>query len=215
MTQACETKEVSTRGSSAATRFVIVESAQTQGICPSAVHARRGMLRHDGAVCSSPRQRYLLFLTRTRWGGSSAHDTCRGFGMESSELVERLAEEIENASAAGDGIRARRLADLQLEVIARMSLEFAAYRPGDPLARGPLARPAPQQEQIDRLGERHQLELLRWHWDSGYAITLDHDGWRAERRDDGTILTENTAERLVRLIREDFAARPVPRQSRR
>jgi len=135
--------------------------------------------------------------------------------MESRELVERLAEEIEDASAAGDGMRARRLADLQLEVIARMSVEFAAYRPGDPLARGPLARPGPQQEQIDRLGERHQLELLRWHWDSGYAITLDCDGWRAERRDDGTILTESTAERLVRLIREDFAARPVPRQSRR
>ena len=145
--------------------------------------------------------------------------------MESRELIERLAEEVENASAAGDGIRARRLADLQLEVIARMSLELAAYRPGDPLASGKLAsaklasaklaRQGPQQEQTERLGERHQLELLRWHWDSGYAITLDHDGWRAERRDDGAILTENTAERLVRLIREDFAARPVPRRSRR
>ena len=140
--------------------------------------------------------------------------------MESRELIERLAEEVENASAAGDGIRARRLADLQLEIIARMSLELAAYRPGDPLASGKLAsaklaRQRPQQEQTERLGERHQLELLRWHWDSGYAITLDHDGWRAERRDDGAILTENTAERLVRLIREDFAARPVPRRSRR
>jgi hypothetical protein len=135
--------------------------------------------------------------------------------MDSSELIERLAAQIEHASAYGDGIRARKLADLQLEVIARMSRERAAHPPGDRLARVPPARPVPHPEQTELLGERHQMELLRWHWSSGYAITLDNNVWRAQRRDDGTVLAEDTAERLLRLIREDFAARPVPRQSRR
>ena len=135
--------------------------------------------------------------------------------MDSRELIERLAAQIEHASADGDGFRARKLADLQLEVIARMSRERAAHPPGDRLASVPPTRPVPQSQQTELLGERHQLDLLRWHWSSGYSITLDNDGWRAERRDDGTVLAEDTAERLLRLIREDFAARPVPRQSRR
>lgn len=135
--------------------------------------------------------------------------------MDGRELIERLAAEIENASADGDGVRARKLADRQVEVIARMSRERAAHPPAERLASVPRARPVPQSEQTELLGERHQLELLRWHWSSGYAIALDNNGWRAERRDDGTVLTEDTAERLLRLIREDFAARPVPRQSRR
>jgi len=106
--------------------------------------------------------------------------------MDSRELSESLAAEIEHAS-----------------------------RPGDPLASVPTARPVPQQEQPDLLGERHQLDLLRWHWKSAYEITLGDDGWHAERRDDGTVLTAETAERLSYLIRADFAARPVPRRSRR
>ena len=135
--------------------------------------------------------------------------------MDRSELVEHLSAEIASASADGDGVRARKLADLQLEVIAQMSRDTAASPPGDALASVPLARPVPQQEQIGLLGHRHQLELLRWHWAAGYAITHDRDGWRAERRDDGTVLTEDTAERLRHLICKDFAAKPVPRPPRR
>jgi hypothetical protein len=135
--------------------------------------------------------------------------------MDNRELIERLAAQIEHASADGDGLRARKLADLQREVVARMSRDRAAHPPGDRLARVPPTRPVPQSGQTELLGQRHQLELLRWHWSPGYAITLDNNVWRAERRDDGTVLAEDTAERLLRLIREDFGARPVPRQSRR
>lgn len=135
--------------------------------------------------------------------------------MDRGELTERLSAEVASASADGDGVRARKLSDLQLEVIAQVSRDTAAFRHGDALASVPLARPVPLQEQIGLLGDRHQLELLRWHWAAGYAITRDRAGWRAERRDDGTVLTEDTGERLRHLIREDFAARPVPRPSRR
>ncbi len=121
--------------------------------------------------------------------------------MDRRELIERLSAEIANASADGDGVRARKLSDLQLEVIAQMARDTAAFPPGDALASVPLARPVPQQEQLGLLGDRHQLELLRWHWAAGCAITHDRDAWRAERRDDGTVLTEDTAERLRHLIR--------------
>jgi len=135
--------------------------------------------------------------------------------MDRRELIERLSAEIANASAEGDFVRARKLSDLPLEVIAQSSRDTTAFPPGDPLARVSLARPVPQQEQFGLLGDRHQLELLRWHWAAGYAITHSRDGWRAERRDDGTVLTEDTAERLRHLIREDFAAKPVSRPPRR
>jgi hypothetical protein len=134
--------------------------------------------------------------------------------MEDRELIECLAAEIENACAHGDDVRAGKLADLQLEAIARMSREIATDPLSDRLASAPLVRTVPQHGQIEPLGERHQLELLRWHWGSGYAVTLGHDGWRAERRDGGTILIAPTAGQLRHRILEDIATRPAPRRSR-
>jgi hypothetical protein len=46
--------------------------------------------------------------------------------VDSRELIERLAAEIEKASADKDGVRARKLADLQLDVLAGMSRDVAA-----------------------------------------------------------------------------------------
>lgn len=67
------------------------------------------------------------------------------------------------------------------------------------------------------VGERHQLEVLRWYWGSFYEIELDGIGgeWTARRHDNGRMLTATSADELVRGIRRDFAIRPVPRRSRR
>jgi hypothetical protein len=46
--------------------------------------------------------------------------------MNDRLLIERLSAEIEKASAAGDHARARKLADLQLEVLARLMRDVTA-----------------------------------------------------------------------------------------
>jgi hypothetical protein len=69
--------------------------------------------------------------------------------MEGRGLIECLAAEIEKACAHGDRVRARKLADLQLEAIARMSRQMAADPLTDPLASVPSARPVPQQERTE------------------------------------------------------------------
>lgn len=53
---------------------------------------------------------------------------------------------------------------------------------------------------------------LRWHWGSAY--TFSHPGpdlWIAVRRDDHSVLRAGTPGELLRLIRADYQARPVPR----
>ena len=62
--------------------------------------------------------------------------------------------------------------------------------------------------------ERHELDLLRWHWGAFYAITLDGVLWLAERRDDGAVFTAATSAQLRLLVSNDYAARPVPRRGR-
>jgi hypothetical protein len=71
-----------------------------------------------------------------------------------------------------------------------------------------ITRMAHDEERCRRAGE---LADLRWHWDEAYVITLAHGMFRAERRDDGAAVSCATAGGLRVLIREDYAARPVPR----
>jgi len=74
--------------------------------------------------------------------------------------------------------------------------------------------------QIERDGDsggwaacRRAAELadLRWHWGDAYVITARYGMFRAERRDDGAAISCATAAGLRALIRDDYAARPVPR----
>lgn len=55
------------------------------------------------------------------------------------------------------------------------------------------------------------LAWLRWHWGGAYVIDGIIGAWRAERRDDGRVLTANDPEKLRRAIIADYAAKPVPR----
>jgi hypothetical protein len=59
--------------------------------------------------------------------------------MRERELIERLAAEIEDATATGDDARARKLADLQVKVVAQISR-------GGGFTMVPLRRPAPEHE---------------------------------------------------------------------
>jgi len=86
--------------------------------------------------------------------------------MDCRELIERLAAEIEKASADKDPVLARKLADLQLDVVAGMSREMAA-EPDGPSPGVSLSRPVSRQEQTELLGERRiapaglgQLQLV-------------------------------------------------------
>ena len=59
-----------------------------------------------------------------------------------------------------------------------------------------------------------ELELgdLRYHYGGAYAITHPAaDTWIAQRRDDRATLRAEDPERLLRLIRADYAARKVSR----
>ena len=67
---------------------------------------------------------------------------------------------------------------------------------------------ASQDEACRRAAE---LADLRWHWGEAYVITTPHGLFRAERRDDGAAISCVTAAGLRVLIRDDYAARPVPR----
>lgn len=133
--------------------------------------------------------------------------------MDRKELVERLAAEIQRLSAVGDSDRARTLAALQQVVVARMRRDTVAEQSGD-AAPVPRPRPVPPPEDARWLGERHQLQLLRWHWGTFYEIALGSE-WTAKRRDSGEVLVADSAGGLRHRIHEDFAVRPVPRQSLR
>jgi len=55
-----------------------------------------------------------------------------------------------------------------------------------------------------------ELEDLRWHWDEAYDITWD-GRFHARRLDGGGTLDAGTALELRQRIRDDYRARPVPR----
>ena len=57
------------------------------------------------------------------------------------------------------------------------------------------------------------LAYLVHHYGDAYLVNMRRGRYEAERRDDGTVLDAGTAEELLGLIREDYARRPVPRQT--
>jgi hypothetical protein len=93
--------------------------------------------------------------------------------MDCRELIERLAAEIQKAGANKDRVRARKLADLQLDVLAGMSRDVAAEPPDSPSPSLPLSRPVAQQEQTELLGERRIAALPAGLGQLQLAGTLD------------------------------------------
>ena len=56
------------------------------------------------------------------------------------------------------------------------------------------------------------LDELRHHWAGAYDISHPRRGlWLAQRRDDRTPLTAETAQELLGKMRADYARRPVTR----
>jgi hypothetical protein len=60
-----------------------------------------------------------------------------------------------------------------------------------------------------------ELGELRFHWGGAYRIHyFARPGlWLAQRRDTGETIKARSPEALWRAIREDYAARPVPRRT--
>lgn len=56
-----------------------------------------------------------------------------------------------------------------------------------------------------------ELAELRHHYGEAYIITYRLGQFRAERRDNHAAIRANTADELLRLMREDYRAKPVPR----
>jgi hypothetical protein len=57
------------------------------------------------------------------------------------------------------------------------------------------------------------LAYLIHHWSDAYDINMRHGQYVARRRDNGAQVRADSAEALLALIREDYQARPVPRDS--
>jgi hypothetical protein len=56
------------------------------------------------------------------------------------------------------------------------------------------------------------LAYLCHHYGEAYEINMRRRRYEAARRDDGTVLTAETADALLDLIRADYAERPVSRR---
>jgi hypothetical protein len=56
------------------------------------------------------------------------------------------------------------------------------------------------------------LAYLCHHYGEAYEINMRRGRYEARRRDDGAMLTADTADALLDLIRADYAARPVSRR---
>ena len=61
------------------------------------------------------------------------------------------------------------------------------------------------------MSEPVNLAYLCHHYGEAYEINMRRGRYEARRRDDGTMLTADSGDALLGLIREDYAARPVPR----
>ena len=61
------------------------------------------------------------------------------------------------------------------------------------------------------MSEPVNLAYLCHHYGEAYEIKLRRGRYEARRRDDGTMLTADSADGLLAAIRADYAARPVPR----
>ena len=61
-------------------------------------------------------------------------------------------------------------------------------------------------------GDAGALEELAFHWGSAYHVAIAGAVFTATRRDGrGTRLTDSSPEGLLRQIRDDYSALPVPR----
>jgi hypothetical protein len=56
------------------------------------------------------------------------------------------------------------------------------------------------------------LAYLCHHYGEAYEINMRRRRYEARRRDDGTMLTADSADALLDLIRADYAAHPVSRR---
>ena len=63
------------------------------------------------------------------------------------------------------------------------------------------------------MSEPVNLAYLCHHYGEAYEINMRRGLYEARRRDDGTMLTADSGDALLGLIREDYAARPVPRSA--
>lgn len=61
------------------------------------------------------------------------------------------------------------------------------------------------------MSEPVNLAYLCHHYGDAYEINMRRGRYEARRRDDGTMLTADSAGELLEKIRTDYAARPVPR----
>jgi hypothetical protein len=55
------------------------------------------------------------------------------------------------------------------------------------------------------------LAYLIHHWSDAYEVNMRRGRYQARRRDDGTMITADSADELLTAIRFDYAAKPVPR----
>ena len=62
------------------------------------------------------------------------------------------------------------------------------------------------------MSEPADLAYLCHHYGEAYEINMRRGRYEARRRDDGTVLTADSAEDLLEKIREDYRAHPVPRR---
>jgi hypothetical protein len=62
------------------------------------------------------------------------------------------------------------------------------------------------------VSEPVNLAYLCHHYGEAYEVNMRRGRYEARRRDDGAMLTADSAEDLLDLIRADYAARPVSRR---
>ncbi len=62
------------------------------------------------------------------------------------------------------------------------------------------------------MSERVNLAYLCHRYGEAYEVNMRRGRYEARRRDDGTMLTADSADALLDLIRADYAERPVSRQ---
>lgn len=65
---------------------------------------------------------------------------------------------------------------------------------------------------VDSDRDEHDLDELRWHWDTAYLIHHLGDRWIAQRRDSRESFSAESADKLRDLIVADYGERPVPRK---
>ena len=62
------------------------------------------------------------------------------------------------------------------------------------------------------MSEPVNLAYLIHHYGEAYEVNMRRGRYEARRRDDGTVLTADSADALLDLIREDYRAHPVSRR---